>query len=164
MGLSPLRKAHVLLRAAEATLCWTNIPDAFLGSSVDIRVPCRQVDQSLQYGCFLVVLLGPNPHTLLPPVPWLCSSMEPIYKTWHSVSLELGCHLLWLWDHTHTDFLPALPETALSKLFAINGEAGGWEKGARPAFLPPSLQFLAPNLRPKSLQHHLLPCSCQFNG
>lgn len=44
MELSPFRKAHALPRAAEVTLCWTSIPDAYLGSSVDRHVPCRQVD------------------------------------------------------------------------------------------------------------------------
>lgn len=66
MGLSPLRKAHALPRAAEATLCWTSIPDAFLASSVDRCMPCRQVDQSLQHGCEISVLLRLNPPVLLP--------------------------------------------------------------------------------------------------
>jgi len=51
MGLSLLREAHALPRAAEAMVCWTGVLDPLLGSSMDRRVRCRQTDRSLQHGC-----------------------------------------------------------------------------------------------------------------
>lgn len=128
IGLSPLRRAHLLPKAAEATLFWTSIPGTFLGSSVGRLMPCRQVHQSLQHGFFPCAAETESPTCSFLPHLWLHCSMETVHKTWRLVTLQLGGLLLWLQDHTHGHVLPALPETALSKLFAINGEAGHWKK------------------------------------
>lgn len=165
-GLSPWRKAHALPRAAEATLYWTSMPGAFLGSSVDRRMPCRQVDQSLQHGCFFSVLLRLNPHMFLPSSWPMAPQLHGAHQqnlTFRQSRAQLSSIVI---AGSHTWALSPSPSWDSTKqaLCCKQRSRGAGKRGACPAFSPPSLQFVPPNLKVNSSQPHLPTCSCWSDG